>query len=244
MIIVTGGASGIGLATCKYLLTLGARIALWDLDGSRIEQSVEGLAATKDRCRGFEVDVTSAPQVEAAFNDTLSHFGVVHGAFNNAGIGSATVPLADTSEDDFDRVIAVDLKGVWLCMKHELLHFQKHGGGAIVNNASVAGLVALAGQCAYVASKHGVIGLTKTAAVEYATAGIRVNAVCPGAVRTPIIGHLEDAGIDENALAGMAPMGRIGDPDEIARAVGWLLSDEASFVTGEAMSIDGGWSAQ
>jgi len=139
--------------------------------------------------------------------------------------------------------VAVDLKGVWLCMKQELLHFREHGG-AIVNNASVAGLVALAGQAAYVASKHGVIGLTKTAAVEYATANVRVNAVCPGAVRTPILSHLEEAGVDESALSGMAPMARIGDPDEIAKAVAWLLSDEASFVTGTSMSIDGGWAAQ
>ncbi len=243
MIIVTGGASGIGLATSKHLLASGASVALWDLDPEQIEQAMQCASLSTGRCRGFIVDVTDARQVEAGFNDTLDAFGSLDGAFNNAGIGSATLPLADTSEEDFDRVVAVDLKGVWLCMKQELLHFRNHGG-AIVNNASVAGLVALPGQCAYVASKHGVIGLTKSAAVEYANAGVRVNAVCPGAVRTPIIGHLEDAGIDENALAEMAPMARIGCPDEIAKAVVWLLSDEASFVTGEAMSIDGGWSAQ
>jgi len=242
-ILITGGASGIGLATSKHLLSCGANVALWDVDSAQIDQAVTALNVPEDRCRGFSVDVTDVSQIEAAFKETLAAFGDVHGAFNNAGIGSATLPLADTSEEDFDRVVAVDLKGVWLCMKQELLHFREHGG-AIVNNASVAGLVALAGQAAYVASKHGVIGLTKTAAVEYATANVRVNAVCPGAVRTPILSHLEEAGVDESALSGMAPMARIGDPDEIAKAVAWLLSDEASFVTGTSMSIDGGWAAQ
>lgn len=241
-IVVTGGASGIGLATCAQLLVSGARVALWDLDGAQIEAALVSLDAGED-CKGYTVDVTDGQAVEAAMAATLADFEQLHGAFNNAGIGSATLPLADMSEADFDRVVAVDLKGVWLCMKYELLHFQQHGG-AIVNNASVAGLVALGGQSAYTASKHGVVGLTKTAAVEYAPAGVRVNAVCPGAVKTPILDHLEEAGIDESALAAMAPMARIGEPDEIAKAVTWLLSDNASFVTGAAMSVDGGWVAQ
>ena len=147
------------------------------------------------------------------------------------------------SESDFDAVVATDLKGVWLCLKHELL-LLRETGGAIVNNASVAGLVALGGQSAYVAAKHGVIGLTKTAAVEYAEAGVRVNAVCPGAIQTPILKHLEDAGVDEQMLSAMSPQARIGSPGEVANAVCWLLSDEASFVTGAALSIDGGWAAQ
>ncbi|MEM7098635.1 MAG: glucose 1-dehydrogenase [Pseudomonadota bacterium] len=241
-IMVTGGASGIGLATCAHLLLLGARVALWDLDTAHIDAALSQLGA-EDACIGIAVDVTDAQAVEAAMEQTLTEFEILHGAFNNAGIGSTTLPLAEMSEADFDRVIGVDLKGVWLCMKHELLHMQHHGG-AIVNNASVAGLVALGGQSAYTASKHGVVGLTKTAAVEYAPSRVRVNAVCPGAVKTPILGHLEAAGIDESALAALAPMARIGNPDEIAKAVAWLISDEASFVTGTAMSVDGGWSAQ
>ncbi len=243
VILVTGGASGIGFATCEHLLQCGASIALWDVNPTAIEKAVQTLDPTGERCRGFVVDVTRAEQVETALAQTLAAFGALHGAFNNAGIGSATLPLADLSENDFDKVVAVDLKGVWLCMKHELLHFREHGG-SIVNNASVAGLVALAGQSAYTAAKHGVIGLTKAAAVEYAPAGVRVNAVCPGAVRTPILGHLEEAGIDEAALSGMAPLGRIGHPHEIAKAVEWLLSKDASFATGAAMPVDGGWSAQ
>ena len=241
-ILVTGGASGIGLATCQHLLESGAQVALWDLNNGQIDAALHTLGGG-ERCRGYAVDVTDSAAVASAMASTLADFGAVHGAFNNAGIGAATVPLADMSEDDFDRVVAVDLKGVWLCMKHELLYFQQQGG-AIVNNASVAGLVALGGQSAYTASKHGVVGLTKTAAVEYAPANVRVNAVCPGAVKTPILGHLEEAGIDEAALAGMAPMARVGEPHEIAKAVAWLLSDQASFVTGAAMSIDGGWAAQ
>lgn len=243
VILVTGGASGIGLATSEHLLLSGARVVLWDIDADEVGAAVKNLDASRQRCHGFTVDVTNAKQVETAMVDTLAAFGALHGAFNNAGIGAATRPLADMSEADFDAVLAVDLKGVWLSMKHELLHFREHGG-VIVNNASVAGLVALAGQSAYVASKHGVIGLTKTAAVEYAAVGVRINAVCPGAVRTPILEHLAQAGIDETALAGMAPMGRIGNPDEIAKAVAWLLSAESSFVTGAAMPIDGGWTAQ
>ena len=164
-IVVTGGASGIGLATCEHLLSCGARVALWDLNSAQIDSALASLGVPA-RCKGFTVDVTQADAVEAAMAATLQEFGQLHGAFNNAGIGAPTLPLADMSEDDFDRVVAVDLKGVWLCMKHELLHLQQHGG-AIVNNASVAGLVALGGQSAYTASKHGVVGLTKTAAVEY-----------------------------------------------------------------------------
>lgn len=242
-ILVTGGASGIGYSTCALLLDRGARVALWDIDRLSVDRAVLGLDPTGERCRGFVVDVTVAEQVERAIAGTIEAFGALHGAFNNAGIGGPTVPIAEMTEFDFDRVVAVNLKGVWLCLKHELKALAQTGG-AIVNNASVAGLVGLAGQGAYTASKHGVIGLTKTAAIEYATANVRVNAVCPGAVRTPILSHLEQAGIDERALAGMSPAGRIGAPVEVATAAAWLLSDEASFVTGSVLSVDGGWSAQ
>jgi NAD(P)-dependent dehydrogenase (short-subunit alcohol dehydrogenase family) len=243
VILVTGGASGIGYATCAELLARGARVALWDIDMTASSAAVRSLDPEGKRCRAFTADVGCGADVESALSQTLEVFGALHGAFNNAGIGGQTIPLADMSETDFDAVLATDLKGVWLCLKHELL-LLRETGGAIVNNASVAGLVALAGQSAYVAAKHGVIGLTKTAAVEYAEAGVRVNAVCPGAVQTPILKHLEDAGVDEEMLSSMSPQARIGRPVEVANAVCWLLSDEASFVTGAALSIDGGWAAQ
>ena len=243
VILVTGGASGIGYATCAELLARGARVALWDIDTAAGSAAARLLDPEGKRCQAFAADVGSSADVEAALSQTLEAFGALHGAFNNAGIGGPTVPLADMSESDFDAVVATDLKGVWLCLKHELL-LLRETGGAIVNNASVAGLVALGGQSAYVAAKHGVIGLTKTAAVEYAEAGVRVNAVCPGAIQTPILKHLEDAGVDEDMLSSMSPQARIGSPGEVANAVCWLLSDEASFVTGAALSIDGGWAAQ
>ena len=243
VILVTGGASGIGYATCAELLARGARVALWDIDTAAGSAAARLLDPEGKRCQAFAADVGSSADVEAALSQTLEAFGALHGAFNNAGIGGPTVPLADMSESDFDAVVATDLKGVWLCLKHELL-LLRETGGTIVNNASVAGLVALGGQSAYVAAKHGVIGLTKTAAVEYAEAGVRVNAVCPGAIQTPILKHLEDAGVDEQMLSAMSPQARIGSPGEVANAVCWLLSDEASFVTGAALSIDGGWAAQ
>lgn len=243
VVLVTGGASGIGFATCERLLQSGAAIIVWDKLEADIENAVRRLDPSGERCRGFAVDVASASQVEAAFSESLAAFGELHCAFNNAGIGVPTVPMADISEAEFDKVMAVNLKGVWLSMKYELQHFRSRGG-SIVNNASVSGLVALAGQGAYTSAKHGVVGLTKTAAVEYAGAGVRVNAVCPGAIQTPILAHLEAAGIDEAALAGMSPAARVGAPTEVASAVLWLLSDEASFVTGAALSVDGGWAAQ
>lgn len=243
VVLVTGGASGIGFATCRLLLESGAYIVVWDKDDAQLQDALKRLDPAAERSRGFVVDVARAQQVETAFSSSLAAFGALHGAFNNAGIGAPTAFMADTTEAEFDNVIAVDLKGVWLCMRSELRHMRSCGG-SIVNNASVAGLVALAGQGAYTSAKHGVIGLTKTAAVEYAQAGVRVNAVCPGAIHTPILAHLEAAGIDESALAGRSPAGRVGEPMEVASAVLWLLSEEASFVTGAALSIDGGWSAQ
>jgi NAD(P)-dependent dehydrogenase (short-subunit alcohol dehydrogenase family) len=244
-LIVTGAASGIGHATAIELAARGASIALWDLDAAAVEAAAASIRAGEGaRCIGLRADVSSEAEVVAATQRSIDALGGLDGAFNNAGVGAPTVTVDAIAERDFDRIVSINLKGVWLCLKHQIRHLRANGGGSIVNNASVSGLVALAGQGAYTAAKHGVVGLSKTAAVECAAAGIRVNAICPGAVRTPILRHLEQAGITETALASMSPQARIADPREIAAAVVWLLSPQSSFVTGAAVPIDGGWSAQ
>jgi len=243
-IVVTGAASGMGHATAIELAACGASLALWDIDLPAASALAASLRERGTNCLALGVDVSRDTEVALAMQQSVAHLGQIDGAFNNAGIGMPTTPFETLSEAEFDRIVAVNLKGVWLCMKHQFQHMRGIGGGAIVNNASVSGLVALAGQGAYTATKHGVVGLTKAAAVEGAAANIRVNAICPGAVRTPILQHLEQAGITEAALAGMSPQGRIAEPVEIAHAVVWLLSKQSSFVTGAALPIDGGWVAQ
>ena len=242
--MVTGAATGIGRATSLRLLEAGARVALWDRNAASLGQTLDAAGNRKSAALAIEADVSMADSVSAAFARTLEQLGGLDGAFNNAGIGAPTTPIETIEEADYDAVLGVNLKGVWLCMREQIRHFKAHGGGVIVNNASVAGLVALPMQAAYGAAKHGVIGLTKVAAVEGAAFGVRVNAICPGAVQTPILAHLEKAGIDQAALAAMSPQNRIADPREIAEAVLFLLSDASSFITGAAVPVDGGWSAQ
>jgi NAD(P)-dependent dehydrogenase (short-subunit alcohol dehydrogenase family) len=194
--------------------------------------------------------VTSAAAVAATIRDTLSAYGRLDCAFNNAGIAgyqvdAAGLKTAEWSEESFDRMIAVNLKGVWLCMKYQIRHMLKQGGGAIVNCSSIAGLVGFQGIPAYVASKHGVVGLTRAAALEYSKSNIRVNAVCPGVIQTPMIDRFThgEAAIRKQLVEG-EPVGRVGRPEEVAEAVLWLCSDRASFVTGHALAVDGGWVAQ
>jgi len=189
--------------------------------------------------------VVRAAEVETLITQTVAAYGRLDCAYNNAGIEGAFVSTTEYPEADWDRVLAINLKGVWLCMKYEIAQMLQQGGGAIVNTASGAGLVGVAGLSAYVASKHGVVGLTKTAALEYAKAGIRVNAVCPGVIQTPMVARLTSQRPEmAEALVAAEPMGRTGKPEEIAEAVVWLCSEAASFVTGHAMSLDGGYVAQ
>lgn len=243
-IVVTGAASGMGHAAALELSARGARLALWDVDAAAVQAIAASVGTPATRCLGLGVDVSDAAQVAEAMRRSIEALGQVDGAFNNAGIGVPTTPFETLDEAHFDRIVSVNLKGVWLCMQQQVRHMRTIGGGAIVNNASVSGLVGLAGQAAYTATKHGVVGLSKTAAIEGAAGNIRVNAICPGAVRTAILRHLEQAGITEAALAAMSPQGRIAEPGEIAHAVAWLLSTQSSFVTGAALPIDGGWAAQ
>ena len=239
-IIVTGAATGIGKATAEALITAGASVALWDIDQAACAALSE---KTNAKAIALEVDVASSTSVVDAMKQSVESLGNIDGAFNNAGIGIDTLPLEAVEEAEFDRIVSINMKGVWLCMKSQLTHMKSNGGGAIVNNASVAGLVGLAMQGAYSGTKHAVIGMTKAAAVEAAPEQVRVNAICPGATRTPILAHLLEAGISEDILSEMAAQKRLAQPEEIAAAACWLLSDAASYVTGAAIPVDGGWTA-
>jgi NAD(P)-dependent dehydrogenase (short-subunit alcohol dehydrogenase family) len=207
------------------------------IDGG--EETVRLIKAAGGQAVFVKADVARPAEVDALIARVVDTYGRLDCAFNNAGIEGTMAQTADCSEENWDRTIAINLKGVWLCLKAEIPQMLKQGGGAIVNTASVAGVVGFAGLPAYVASKHGVVGLTKSAALEYAKQGIRVNAVCPGVIRTPMVERLfRDNPAAGETIAAMEPVGRMGTPEEIAGAVVWLCSDAASFVTGLAMAVD------
>ena len=253
--VVTGGGSGIGQATALAFAKAGAKVVI---AGRNVENGKQTVAliealpgAEPDQAIFVQTDVTKADQVEALIAETVKHYGRLDYAFNNAGFGHPPRPTADLSEDEWDTTINSNLKSVWLSMKYEIAQMlqQKQSGitdtSVIINNASVAGHVGTPGLSAYTASKHAMIGLTKTAALEYARAGIRVNAVSPGAIITPgIIGAVGSVEAFESFMLPLHPIGRLGQPDEVAQAVVWLCSDGASFITGAALSIDGGATAQ
>lgn len=242
VVLVTGAGSGIGRASALAFAQSGARVVVSDVDEPGGAETVRQILATGGDARFVRCDVTREAEVVTLVQATVDTYGRLDWAHNNAGIGWRS-RVGDETREDWDRVLAVNLTGVWLCLKHELLAMSSTGG-AIVNTASVAGLFGMEEPSpAYVASKHGVIGLTRKAAREYAAAGIRVNAVCPGWTRTPLIaGSLADPEV-ENAWASQAPMGRLGTPEEVAAAVVWLCSDAASFVTGTSLVMDGGMRA-
>lgn len=243
--LVTGGGSGIGQATALIFAREGAKVVVADITVEGGEETVRQIQAAGGDATFVKTDVSKAAEVEALVNQTVETYGQLDCAFNNAGIEGAAKFTTECSEEEFERTIAVNVTGVWLCMKYEIQHMLSHGGGSIVNTASAAGLIGLPSASDYVASKHAVVGLTKTAALEYAKSGIRVNAVCPGAIDTPMIARSAQAipGFDELAVA-MEPVGRFGRSSEIGEAVAWLCSDAASFVTGIPMSVDGGMVAQ
>lgn len=239
VIVVTGGASGIGAAAARRFASEGARVAVADVNPEQGSAVVRKLQADGYNAVFVSVNVASESDVEAMVGRILSEYGRLDGAFNNAGVGPGPAPVADAGLDDWNRVLAINLTGAFLCTKYEIRAMEKTGGGAIVNMSSVAGLRGVPMQAAYSASKHGIIGLTKTAAVEYARAGIRVNAVCPGVVDTPATRGM---GVDWNEVLPV-PAGRIAQANEVAELVQWLLSDRASYVTGQAYAIDGGMTA-
>jgi NAD(P)-dependent dehydrogenase (short-subunit alcohol dehydrogenase family) len=243
--LVTGASSGIGRATALAFAREGAKVVISDVVVDGGNETVQLIKKAGGEAIFVKADVAQAADVESLVQQTVATYGRLDCAHNNAGISGPLTTVTDTAESKWDRVIAINLKGVWLCLKYELQHMSKQGSGAVVNTASGAGLVGIAGASAYVASKHGVLGLTKTAALEYAKHGIRVNAVCPGVIETPMVQRLTDRhpSAAEAMVAGH-PIGRVGKPEEIAEAVIWLCSEAASFVTGLAMSVDGGYVAQ
>jgi NAD(P)-dependent dehydrogenase (short-subunit alcohol dehydrogenase family) len=243
--LVTGGSLGIGRATALAFARAGARVAVADVADAEGEETVRMIREAGGEAVYVHADVASAEEVEAMVRRTVEEFGRLDFAFNNAGIEGAQAHTAECTVENWDRVLGINLRGAWLCMKAEIPEMLRQGGGVIVNCASVAGVVGFEGIPAYAASKHGMLGLTKTAALEYATRGIRVNAVCPGVIDTAMIERF--TGGNEEAAAQMAalePVGRMGHAEEIADAVVWLCSDGASFVTGHPLVVDGGMVAR
>lgn len=244
-ILITGASTGIGRATALRAAQEGANIVVADVNTVEGPNTVATITDAGGNAIFIETDVTQSDQVRAAIGATVEHFGSLDGAFNNAGIEGVFTNITRLSEEDYDRTMAVNAKGVWLCVKYEIEQMLQSGGGSIVSTASVAGIAGTRGASAYAASKHAVVGITKTAALEMATRGIRVNCVCPGVIETPMVERLRgETGLDTSSLITMQPIGRTGDPREIGEAVVWLLSDQASFVTGVAMPVDGGYVAQ
>ncbi len=242
---VTGGSAGMGAATVRAFAEAGAAVAIVDLNADAAERFAAELNAAGHRAIGIGCDVSNEQQVADAVARTVEAFGSLDMAFNKAGIMRPPVDSADETAEAFDALVAVNLRGVWASMKHELVQMRAQGSGAIVNCSSLGGLVGGNGRATYHATKHGVLGQTKSVALQYGPLGIRVNAVCPGTIATPMVDRMTAAGeLDPDGAIAAIPMGRLGRPEEIAAAVLWLCSDGASYVTGVALPVDAGYTAQ
>src|ERR1700736_2272224 len=241
--LVTGAASGLGLATAKAFAESDASVVLADWNEKAVQAAAKELGDKGHKTLAVRCDVSNDAQVAAMVKQTVATFGRLDAAYNNAGVQNVLAETADTAREDYDRVMGINLQGVWSCMKFELQQMRKQGSGTIVNCSSLGGLVGGAERGIYHAAKHGVLGLTKSAALEYAARGIRINAVCPGLIETAMSDQMKAAGQAEalDAMEKSIPMGRVGRPEEIANAVLWLCSDAASYMTGQSISVDGGF---